>query len=40
MARHSTCSLEVDAMVKETWETPEFEVVETSFEATMYVYTR
>jgi coenzyme PQQ precursor peptide PqqA len=27
-------------MAKEKWETPDFEVVETAFEASMYVYTR
>jgi coenzyme PQQ precursor peptide PqqA len=25
---------------RKVWETPEFEVIETGFEATMYVYTR
>jgi hypothetical protein len=31
---------EVRVVAKEQWETPVFEVLETSYEASMYVYTR
>jgi hypothetical protein len=31
---------EVSDMAKEKWETPDFEVIETAFEASMYVYTK